>query len=611
MATTRHLVIALLVALASTAGARAAEVSVAVSSRHVYAEIPFTLTVEIVNAASYEMPELPEMDGIRALGEPTPSRRSETRIFNGRTTQKETVTITWMLQAERTGQVTIPAFKIRADDKSYESEAITLTATKPEAGDLLLVEIESARPTVYLGERVDLTLRIWIKPFVDQRFQVALGSEWMWSMVSIEGSAWGDFRQSVLERSGPRGFRSAVRGEERLREGEDGSPLKYYVFEFNASFVPQRAGEMGIQPVAVRMRYPTRLRRARSFFSRSDYEVDGQKVIAESATLPALEVKSPPAAGRPADYSGAVGTFAIDVKAQPQEVSVGDPITLTLNVYDRTPGGSRLDVLPPPALERIDDLNASFRVPDEPLAGAVDLEARRKTFTQTIRARRADVTEIPSIPFSFFDPVTEAYEVARSEPIPLIVTATTEVGMADVIGADGAGPNPAATGLTETAAGLLANTTDVTTLLRTQGFTPRWWHVAPVSAPPLLYAAILAGHRRSRRLRDDHGYARRRGARRTATRRLAEGAGSAEAVAAAVTDYIADRCNVPAGALTGAEATDRLRTNEVDAELTQEIETLLAECERAQYAGGVATDTATLTKRAEQCIVRLERERLR
>jgi len=560
----RQFLLALLVAIAWSPIAMAAQVRVSTSSRHVYADIAFTLDVKIINATTYEIPVLPQMDGIRVLGGPSRSRQTQTDLTRG--TRRDTATLTWTLMAERIGRVTIPAFTVRADDKTYTSDPIVLVATKPEGGDLLIVEMESRRETVYLGERCDLTLRVWIKPFIDERLQVALGSEWMWSLVSVEGSRWGDFGSVVRERMGPRGFRSSLAGEERLRTGDDGNQIKYYVFEFDTSFVPQRVGKLAVEPVAVR-------------------------------------------AGRPPEYGGAVGRFGIDVRAQPRQVSVGDPITLTLTIYDRTPGGARLDVLSPPALERLENLNEAFRVPDEPLAGVVD--EHRKTFTQTIRARRADVTEIPSIPFAFFDPQKEAYEVAWSKPIPLVVEATTEVGMADVIAADAAGPNPAATGLTESAAGLLANDTDTVRLLQQQGFAIRWWHAAPVAAPPLLYLAVLAGHRRSRRLRDDHGYARRRTARRTAARRLADGAGRAEAVGAALSDYIADRCNVPAGALTASEAAERLRSSAVDDELVRTVEELLGECEHAQFAGGVATDAATLIERAEQCIARLERERIR
>ncbi|MCP3905880.1 MAG: protein BatD [Planctomycetes bacterium] len=607
----RAIVVALVLALGSSSAASAAEVRVSVSSRRVYADVPFTLQIQINHAKSHETPELPEMDGIRVIGEPRETNPFQpTIIINGREIQNESTTITWPLLAERTGKVTIPPITVRADGRSFVSEPISVVSVKPDAGNLLFVEIDADRETVYLGERVDLTLRLWIKPFHDPQYQIVLNGESMFSLVSIDGSNWGAFEQTVRELTGPR---RQVSGVERTRRLDDGTDEEYYVFELTTSFVPRRTGALDIDPVAVRMRYPKSLRRSRGIFSRSNFDIADQRVIAQAATPPALVVQAPPTEGRPPEYNGAVGRFDIDVGAHPRSVAVGDPITLTITIRDRTSGAGRLDVLSPPALERLDDLNEAFRVPDEPLAGVVD--GQSKTFTQTIRARRPDVTRIPSIPFAFFDPEAEAYAIARSEPIGLTVEATTEVGMADVIGADGGAVRPAATGLTESAAGLLANEADVARLLARQGFVPRWWHLLPVAAPPLLYLAVLAGHWHTRRLRDDHGYARRRGARRTASRRLADAAratdgGGAEAVASALSGYIADRCNVPSGSLTAAEAAGRLHHGAVDADLAGEVEQLLSECEHARYAGGVATDPAALMRRAEGCIARLERERL-
>ena len=70
--------------------------------------------------------------------------------------------------------------------------------------------------------------------------------------------------------------------------------------------------------------------------------------------------------------------------------------------------------------------------PADPLAGVV--EGRRKTFTQTIRAKDETVTRIPPIEFSYFDPTAERYVQVLSNPIELSVGAAREVAMTDVVG---------------------------------------------------------------------------------------------------------------------------------------------------------------------------------
>ena len=113
----------------------------------------------------------------------------------------------------------------------------------------------------------------------------------------------------------------------------------------------------------------------------------------------------------------------------------------------------------------------------------------------------------------------------------------------------------------------------------------------------------------------DRGHARRRRARRVALRRLGEAvdAGAdrqAILAASAVSEYVADRFNLPAGALTTAEVLGRLATGPIAPDVLQEVETLLADCEQHRYAGAASWDSGSIAQRAKLCIDRLEREKL-
>jgi hypothetical protein len=325
----------------------------------------------------------------------------------------------------------------------------------------------------------------------------------------------------------------------------------------------------------------------------------------------AIEIVPPPARGRPPTFTGAVGRFDFEVTARPTEVAVGDPVTLSMTVTDRTSGTARLESLRPPALEQVSALTERFRVPSDPLAGVVD--GRRKTFTQTIRPRDDAVDRIPAIPFAYFDPVTEQYVIARSSPIALTVEAASVITATDVVGGEPA-PGTGTTELTEVAGGILANYGGPELLVSQQAFALTWGHGAAVLLPPIALGAVAFGRRRALRLRDDRGYARRRSARRRAVRRLrearhAEAAGQADGTASALCDYVADRCNLPAGALTGAEAVSRLRSGGVRGELVDDVEALLAACERSRYAGATG-GTEDIAERGVRCVDRLERERI-
>jgi len=119
-----------------------------------------------------------------------------------------------------------------------------------------------------------------------------------------------------------------------------------------------------------------------------------------------------PSDGKPRDYRGAVGRYRIITQADTKAVDAGDPVTLRIGVL----GDGRMDLVQAPPLSEVSELTTGFKVED-PLAGFV--QDYTKIFVTTIRPRSPDVTEIPPIPFSFFDPEKKAYETVYSDPIPL------------------------------------------------------------------------------------------------------------------------------------------------------------------------------------------------
>ena len=137
-------------------------------------------------------------------------------------------------------------------------------------------------------------------------------------------------------------------------------------------------------------------------------------------------MKPLPTENQPEGFYGLVGSYTISAQASPTDVSVGDPITLTLRI-----GGSPyLKPVRWPALEKVPALADNFRIPSE--KASPELVQGHKTFIQTIRAKNNTVTEIPPIPLVTFDPQTGSYRSVASEPIPLTVAASHVLGSGDL-----------------------------------------------------------------------------------------------------------------------------------------------------------------------------------
>jgi hypothetical protein len=191
--------------------------------------------------------------------------------------------------------------------------------------------------------------------------------------------------------------------------------------------IPRKPGAIAIDPASLSADIAVARKRSRNpFFDGildSTYEFQRFGVFSQPLQL---AVRPLPEEGRPADFYGLVGRYTIEAAADPVQVSVGDPITLSIRV-----GGS--DYLKPvqwPDIESVKGMTTDFKIPAE--KSDPEIRDGRKIFSRTIRASHEQVKEIPPIPLSFFDVQKGQYTTIRTEPIPLTVSPTRIVTGADV-----------------------------------------------------------------------------------------------------------------------------------------------------------------------------------
>jgi tetratricopeptide (TPR) repeat protein len=108
-------------------------------------------------------------------------------------------------------------------------------------------------------------------------------------------------------------------------------------------------------------------------------------------------------------------------------VKSGDPINLLIGISGTGP----MELVQAPPLAELPKLAADFKVPSEPLAGFV--KGERKIFQTTIRPRKPGITQIPSIPFSYFDPATGKFATIRSEPVSINVDPAEMLALDSVV----------------------------------------------------------------------------------------------------------------------------------------------------------------------------------
>jgi hypothetical protein len=192
--------------------------------------------------------------------------------------------------------------------------------------------------------------------------------------------------------------------------------------------IPKQAGTFQIQPTTVSADLAvSKSSRGRGGFDDFFGPQYQYKRFAVSSNALDIEVLPLVQEGKPADFYGLVGNYTITTSANPTQVSVGDPITLTIHIGG---GGKFLKPVQWPKLEDIPAMSENFKIPSEQADGQI--KDGVKVFTQTIRANNDKVTEIPAIGLTFFDADKGSYITIASKPIPLKVSPTKIVTGADV-----------------------------------------------------------------------------------------------------------------------------------------------------------------------------------
>lgn len=580
------------VATASAVPALAAEVTVKAQLDRAQVSIgeQADLGVEVQGVQNSGVPAIANAGGasISYLG---PSSRVS--FVNG--AMSASVTHHFSVSAAQAGTVTIGPISVEVGGKRYEAGSVRLdvvagrpggAATGP-AGDQIRLELTAAKTQVYVRERLPIRVKLMVG-------QVRV-TDVQYPTIGGDGFALDKLPEP----------------DQRQEQTATGT---FQVLDFATVLTPLRSGAMTVGPAEMQLSMVVRGRSRRGIFDDPFFGGEQRRLEITSDPLE-LTVLPLPDAGKPADFSGAVGSFDFDVKAAPLDVAAGDPVTVTYTIR----GTGSLDTVTPPAIPAGDGLRVY--PPQQTNAGAKPAAANvaERTFEQVVIPERAGTLDLPALRFSFFDPATGAYRTASHPVIPLVV-APRAAGNAPshVVGA----APPAAAPKAETLGHDLVFIKDAPGNLRPIGArrwrSPLFWSFQLV--PLFAWLAVVVVDRRRQRLHGDAGYARFTRAGREARRAL-DAAKNAlrpgnqapfyDAVARALSDYLAAKLQLPPGAVAADTVVAHLASRGVDAAVADRLRTLFAHCEQVRFAPATANDgdmQRTLDE-ADGVIRTLERER--
>jgi hypothetical protein len=411
--------------LAGGAVARADDdirVSAAVSESEadVGQSVDFTITVDGATDAS--VPQNIDVDGLTITYE---GPNSQTQIsfgtgFGSGSHIQRSVTHTYSVVPQRSGDFVIPAAQVVVDGKTYTTQAVNLkvggTASASSAGGgtsggagqqnadgsnkLYYAELVLPRDTAYIGEALPFEIRL----FVDTRVRAQLEEM---PEITAEGC-------TVQKTTKPQQSQVSRNGQE------------YVMVTYKSAVTAAKAGTLTLGPVTVQAEAQLPQRRPRRsggpfddpFFQNPFFDdafsmmsppqqitIRGEPVELTSLPLPAE--------GQPRSFGGAVGNFTMTTSIKPSMVESGDPITVTANItgrgdFDRVtaplisdPDGWR--TYPPSSKFEADD--------DVGISGTKTFEMAAIPLTQ----KKAS----PALEWSYFDPINERYVTLTEKGWPI------------------------------------------------------------------------------------------------------------------------------------------------------------------------------------------------
>lgn len=292
--------------------------------------------------------------------------------------------------------------------------------TAPDSTPHAFVEIVVPRPTCFVGERVDVGVRIaydaaFFKsngiPLFRREVDVPLRLRATW-LRELAGATLAGAFGTAQPPDRPRmslAVNDAVVDASRIADRViDGRT--FTVVELVRPLVATRAGQLTIPETTVDFAFANRFTddifSGRVAADRHDAHVTGAPVTLTVAPLPD--------SNRPSDFSGAVGRFTVTAAADTDSTTVGRSLHLVFQIT----GGGNLQLIDTPRIAAIH----GFRI-----LGMIDARGiGDRTVTFDIAPTSDSVTAIPAVPFSFFDPDPPgAYRTAVTLPLRLTVTAPT------------------------------------------------------------------------------------------------------------------------------------------------------------------------------------------
>ncbi|MDY6838281.1 MAG: BatD family protein [Thermodesulfobacteriota bacterium] len=556
------LVSVLFVLLSSAAGAA---VSVALQLDRKEATLSDSIRMIVSVAGARESDSKPSVHGLEAFHVTGGGTSSRLEIINGQV--RTGIDFTYFIQPKESGTFKVGPAEITIDGNVVKSNKETLKVTEPSRssgtarGPLFLTAALSPKE-VYVEEQTIYTLKLFRQTRI--------------SDISLDLPE--QEHLSFKQLGKPLEYNSVHNGQ------------SYQVLEVRYALTASSEGAYKIGPSSMNFTvYQPRTRSRRSpfddpFFNDPFRSFSTGRPMTLSSDPAQMKVLPLPAQGRPADFSGLVGTFQLESALEPTEMQTGESATLTVFLRGR----GNVHRIPDLEMPEVDHTKVYA---DQPvLEVETDQQGIRgsKTMKWALVPEKEGFYHIPPLTVSFFDTKSRQYRSIGTSPFSFSVLPGQDKEVqatADSVAGQGA-EDPAKKAVKELGRDILPVHTSVKDLEPALGATPQGlllWVL--LAAPFLIYGMAFCG----KKMRNDSDKASALAKTKKAAGQLIKKCGDAELNSTdlneAIRVYFNDRLRLSLGSLTPGEAFEILQSSGVRPSLAGKLQAFLQKLEDHVYSG--------------------------
>jgi len=561
--------------------------------------VNFQVTVEGSQNAS--APVFNKMTGFRITQGPSVS--TQMSFINGR--QSKSVTYSYILMPKAVGVQTIGPVTVKVGNRKYRTKEIKVEVVKGKPKNKNQLNKRAPK-----DENIFLNLQLDKKTsFVNG--QVALALTLYYKDTDIT-----DVTQPDINN---KNFFVYDDGSRPLQQRVMIDNVIYNSVRFQKLLIPLTVGTHTIGPFSldVTIRVSVRKSRRDDFFGDSFFgDIFGSyktKVISVKSNPVTINVKQLPAAGKPADFNGAVGNFSLAASASPTSVQVGEPVTLTVELSGKGNIDNASVNLPTNAAGfRIyePETTRDTRVSDGELIG-------KRTYKIAMVPTSTSSQTIPAVKFSYFDPARKEYVSLQKGPFKLTVKPGAGTGSFKI--------TELAPAIRRSGSIRILNQDifPIKSGKASLGFARRATQSSlfylVLFTPAVFWAALAFVAKRRNRLLSDTAFYRKTNAGKNVKARVknaeialskSDGKIFYSEVSDALTNFIADKIHIPAPQVTSSSLSNILSGRRVPAETISAAKEILEACDFGRFASVdfSSSDAKSLLKKCKQTIAKLDKQ---